>query len=190
MQRINLFSPDMLPKRAPMDFRRALLIVPIFLLFMAVVVWWQKSVLNDEQTRTNNARDDLDAVLTQIAELSQQLPSTPHIVDIPQLQQQLQERQAFLAQLQQKNTIQKGFSPVLKQLSDAAVTSIWLTDIHADAGTLILKGETLTPDKMPDWLVQLQNGPSDQSLQFSQLKLQRLDNKPVLAFSVNGAWQR
>jgi Tfp pilus assembly protein PilN len=189
MQRINLFSADLLPKRDALDFRRALWLLPAVFALLIIVALWQRAALHQERQRTDSARADVQAVLDQISAMSRQLPASAPAVSIEQLRQQLTERQAVLAALTSEHSASQGFSAFLMRLAEHADPAIWLTAITLDHAQVQLQGATVKPENLPDWLLSLQHGDGDKTLRFGQLQLQRVDDKPVLQFEVNGQWQ-
>ncbi len=189
MQRINLFTTDLLPQREWLEFRRVIWLLPMVIVLLLLLAYGQRMALQQERASTQKARDDMQSVLNQIADMSRQLPQTTVIVDAATLRQQLHERQTFLASLQSESAVQKGFSPFLLQLAQQSDPAIWLTDIQIDPTAVQLKGATLKPENMPDWLLTLQQPKTPSALRFGQLQLQRVDDKPILQFTVHGQWQ-
>ena len=187
MQRINLLSADMLPQREVLDFQRALWIVPLFAIVLLAIAFYQRSLLQQERGATAAARASLQQVLDQISQVSRGLPPVRPLLSADELQARLQERQTFLASLQRSDWSHNGFSRVLQSLAEQTDNGIWLTSIHIDAQSVKLKGGTIAPDKLPDWLARLQQQSSFTPIQFAHLQLQRPEDKPFLAFDVQGS---
>lgn len=84
-----------------------------------------------------------------------------------------------------------GFSALLAALGQAPVTGMWFTAIRFDDGgeNVALKGESRTPELLPEYLQQLSEQPAFSGRRFSVLRMQQhadAENKTdALAFELH-----
>lgn len=68
-----------------------------------------------------------------------------------------------------------GFSALLAALGESPIAGMWFTNIGFDGGgeSVILKGETRTPELLPEYLQQLSAQPAFSGRRFSVLRMQQ-----------------
>lgn len=187
MQRINFYSTELLPQRERLDFRQMLFVLPVFLLLLIAITFYQRGLLQQEKQQSLAARESMQTVLEQISQLSAQHVPNARPVNIEELRLRLAQQKKLLAELAAQDWSDRGFSDILNSLAMQAEPSIWLTVIGVDKNAVQLKGATLKPENIPDWLARLQQQAALSDVHFTQLQLLRDDNKPIVNFEVKSS---
>lgn len=188
MQQINLFLAEFAPTPQRFGLRTLLRTLLGLLLLLLLIGVFLVQQLQQEREHTQTARTELDAVITRISETRGNEQARQNVAaQLEQLRTLLDQRQALLSDLQQREAKQtSGFASLLQTLAETHDSRLWLTQFSLQGEHLQLTGETLNAAAVPAWLNRLQQRPPIQGLRFAGLQLQRIDAKPgVLAFSLN-----
>jgi Tfp pilus assembly protein PilN len=187
MQQVNLFQAEYSPTPQRLGLRVLLQAAIGTLLVLLVIGVFLLQQLSRERSRSEEARAGLDSVITAISQSKGNEHARQRVAEqMQQLRTRLEEQQALLADLQQREQRQThGFASLLHALAAQHDSRLWLTHIALKDERLLLAGETLNAAAVPAWLGQLQHQPPIQGLRFGGLQLLRIESKPgVLAFAV------
>lgn len=188
MQQVNLFLAEFAPTPQRLGLRTLLQLLLALLLLLMLIGSFLFQQLHQQREQSSNARAALDGVIATISQSKGNEQARQNVAEqLQQLRRQLTDRQALLADLQQREQQQtRGFAPLLQTLAAQHDSRLWLTRITLKADYLQLTGETLNAAAVPHWLGKLQAEPPVQGLRFTGMELHQLADKPgVLAFSLN-----
>ncbi len=194
-QQINLYQPIF--RKQPKIFSAVTVlqmsgIFVLALLLIYIYSLWQSTMLGRQATQLNQ---QLRADTARLAQLEKVLPS--HAVN-PALQAALKSAMAQLDLKQQalsalaKRTygVTGGFSGQLAGLARQHLNGLWLTEIRLARGgaDFEMRGETVDPRLLPEYLQRLAAVPVFQGTEFGMLRIERpKKDRRVLSFRISTA---
>lgn len=176
--RINLYSSTYAPTLNIVSLGNVVLLfvflIVLFTLISVFVTWKANTVQADvEQMRKQLSTLEASVDASQKALLNRK-PNKELIAKIDNLKVTLTQKQGVLEQLarreKSKNT---KFSKVLRDLSNADSSKVWLTYIDIQTTTVILEGYGVEADSMPNWLRKLSATESFSGIDFQHVTLEK-----------------
>lgn len=192
-QQVNLYIRQDVIK-VPLSAVSCMLIVGISLLLLAGVYgynWQQQQSMQAEMASIKREQARLQQDYDKVRQTMVRPVESPELKkELARLNVDLVSKKRFqtlLGQLHSDTRIQ--FSSILEGLSEQAVDGLWLTRIQSDTAirSVILEGEALSPDRVPQYLKGLGQESAYVGAQFDQLQLQ--ETEQGLSFLVNGELQ-
>lgn len=176
---INLFDPTLRPRKVLLPariFAPALGAVALLLVTCAVLQFYETRVAAEARRRMEGRSV---ALQTEIRALGEQLGArrvSPEIEARAASREALRTaRAAAVAALRSSNGVRHGgHARFLRALARQSVDGLWLTEVTvAGAGDIALRGRTLDPELVADYLKRLGREESLHGLAFDQLAFQR-----------------
>ena len=166
-QQINLYLPELRPRRDLVTASRTVLVLSVLLglaLLMSIVQWWQTTLdqnrlvdveqaLQEQTARTERLENEVAARATDQALVRE--------MDTRELRvQQASELYDFMQGTTLGNLV--GYSQHLKDLSRASFTGLWLQEIRivGNADRVMIRGVAQEPAMLPDFVGRLSGGNS------------------------------
>lgn len=178
MQQINLYLPELQPKKEVLSLPQVGLITAAFL-FIFIAFGWSitsdtaalKQQLTSETDKMVAGRPDESALAQEIAAL----------------EYHIQNKSLALNTLKNSDVAASdGFSQLLEELAQSKNSKLWFTDIGINNEVLLLKGQTLDPKLITAWIENATNG-NALSRQFSAIKIEQHSTyKRVYDFELSG----
>lgn len=166
-QQVNLYLPELRPRRDWLTASRLRVVVLTLVVIMAAISgydYWRLSRLESEQSALQAS------VTEQVNETERLEREVAQRSGNERLQRELETRQTrlqrsrnlleFLENTRPGNT--EGFSSMMKDLSRASFEGLWLTEILIRQGgsSVMLRGAARQPAMVPDFIGRLSNGES------------------------------
>ena len=182
-QEINLYRPELRPRRTLFPARQMALLVALLILGLAglnAVSWYE---LDRARKRAANAERGVVAAEARVEEMRRRFPVKK--LD-PALKKRLSNRRDALAKNQ--DVVEKlasgyfgsveGLSAHLEGFARQHVDGTWLTAVRIAAGGkgVALEGRALVPELIPEYLDRLSQEPALETQVFSELSLQIADD--------------
>lgn len=138
-----------------------LILLGLLIIFCLMVIYafWNLHLLNQKGQQLDH---EINALQNRFFSLKKQFPafffSTEVKTSITQLQQELAFQQHLLRTITQRTS----YAKILEGLSTAIIPQVWLQDITINkSGTeIILKGRSLTADKVHQFTANIQHNPT------------------------------
>jgi hypothetical protein len=181
LQQINLYLPELRPRRNWLTARRLVSVAGILLIVMTVTAGWM-------ELQTTLAQSRMDRLQVQIQEQTLRVEQVERETAARATDQALvQEMNARELRLTQSRDLYEfmrstelgnlaGFSGYLMDLSRASFQGIWLSEIRirGDASYVYLSGSADMPAMLPDYVSRLSMGRSDlRTKRFNRLQSTR-----------------
>lgn len=198
MQQVNLYVEELRPKPVTLPAGMILIIwMAGFLVLLALGAWMsiQSGSAAAELAAARETRDQLVNRVEQVqATLAARKVSPDLVARQKQLKSELTRARAFNAQVAQRLTRETGVQPaaIMTGLARRVDTSwLWLTGIGMDlSGAFVLKGETLAPKRLPEWLARLSEEPAFRGATFSYLDVEREEGASASRFVISSVAQQ
>ncbi|GAA4901945.1 PilN domain-containing protein [Ferrimonas pelagia] len=182
--RINLFSPQMLPRKPRLTAPVALAVTLMIAALVSGLVYHASQRSAELAGQVDQLRDEQQTLQQQLAVRSRELSghaADPRLLDaVAQAQAKLQGLQQ-LAQLldQDQLLIEPGFSNLMQDLSTSADRQVWLQQFNVARDQLRLIGQAQNATAVPAWIDRLGELPSLQGRALSQLVIDGDGSGPV-----------
>lgn len=166
-QQINLYLPELRPRRDLVTAARAVQVLGVLLglaLLVSLVQWWQtglnqnrlaevEQALQEQTARTEQLEREVAARATDQALVREMNTRELRV-------QQARELYDFMQGTTLGNLV--GYSQHLKDLSRASFTGLWLQEfrIVGNADNVMIRGVALEPAMLPDYVGRLSGGNS------------------------------
>lgn len=180
-QQINLYLPELRPRRDLVTAVRLLLVVGVLIMGMLLMTGWsayQRSNLEQQLARIELAVTEQTVRTERVErELAARATDQALVREMNAREQRLAQSRD-LYEFMSNTTLGNlgGFSEHMKDFSRASFQGLWLTEIRVrgDAGYVYLKGYAELPAMLPDYVGRLSAGRSAVSAQrFSRLQSSR-----------------
>ena len=184
-QQINLFQPIFRKERKILSFRALIQISGIVVVALVILYGyglWNNSRLNKELAVVKKQHDDRMAMLERISrKASQHAGDVTSNEEVARLEAELVARR-YVVSLMSKDSSdnrnasnEEGFSQYLEIFSRRVVQGMWISRFSVDDGGkhLLIKGGTLSPDRLPVFLSGLSEEPILGGVEFSVLQMSR-----------------
>lgn len=188
-QQVNLYTPELRPRREWLTLNQLVLAGGLALLLMALISGTQRWSLNQEQQQLIEQRSELEALRLRVEEQEAALQARgikPGLQEsVAQLERQLRQRRDLVSRTEQLAvSAEKGFSPYLRSLARQSDSELWLTRIRINlgAGELRLQGRTKSGDQVPRYMNRLKQEPLFSGRRFADFSLQRETENGALTF--------
>ncbi len=179
MQQVNLYQPELRPRRVVLPARQVVLIVGLFALALTVVHAWTYSRLLPLRERAAAVEQQLIAAEARVDQLRESYP--PRVADAA-LRKRLERRRATLAHTREiavglRNGAYgaiDGLSGYLAGLARQHVDGTWLTRVRVVRGgrSLGLEGKALAAELVPAYVDRLSNESLFRGKAFEALELE------------------
>ncbi|MDX1588774.1 MAG: PilN domain-containing protein [Oleiphilaceae bacterium] len=188
-QRVNLYTPELRPRREWLTLNQLVLAGALCVLLMGLVSLALRWELGQEQQQLAQLRSE-HAALTRVVEemetaLSERGVEPGLQEQVAQLERQVRQRRDLLSRTEQlTGGGEKGFSPYLRSLARQSDSGLWLTRIRVDlrSDQLRLQGRTKSGDQIPRYLNRLKQEPLFSGHGFGDFALERDPESGVLEF--------
>jgi Tfp pilus assembly protein PilN len=162
---INLFNPDLLPRKTPLPASLVPWVIGAGMLVCAAVAVWVTVQTHAALAEARLAAEQLSPLSAESqllqARINSNQPDAQLQVEVRHLERKLQSRQQALTLLEAEGAGgDTGFSQQLRALSHQSMEGLWLTHIEMAGEQLSLQGQTLSADKVPRWMAALRREPS------------------------------
>ncbi|RUO18081.1 PilN domain-containing protein [Aliidiomarina haloalkalitolerans] len=187
---INLYRPDLIPKRPILDFERllvAIIIVWVIGIGMRVVLEARGLALNNQvqsaQTQLNQKQQTMQQLAGQVAQL-QIDPVLERRVE--NLRTEVAKSRSVLSEFRAIGAIQSfDYAAILTELATIHEDGIWLTQINERNGVLSLQGYVTEPALVARWVQKFDDTTNLGQRQFGRIQMTRQENDS-LQFSLQG----
>lgn len=191
MQQINLYLPEFHPRKEILSFPQMLMAIGGIVLLFVAYGMWQSSNLSIIEQQIAQEKNMLEPLRVQQKELDKLLANRPDEKrvdsDIESLQNEVDLKSKALEVLKGSDiSASKGFSLLLEELARNKNKNIWFTDITVKNDVLLIKGQTLDPKLISEWI---ESTEKQQALgrQFAAIDIQRNENNSrVFEFELSG----
>ncbi|MDX1678792.1 hypothetical protein [Arsukibacterium sp.] len=186
-QWINLYQADLKPKQQTMALS-SLAVLVLLALTISLLAWGGLQWQQRQQIEVNNlAEQQLQRQQEQLGLLQQALlqrqPSSTLVAERDQLKRRVEQQVALQQYLAaQQLGADYAYSVVLQQLTDADISSVWLTHFTLRPASSELQGLTLVPAAVPGWLESLRAFQYFKGQRFNELRLTRLPEQQAVKF--------
>lgn len=195
MQQINLYLPEFHPRREPLNARHMGMAVLAALIIITLWSLWSVSHTGQLENQLETERAELQAVQTQVEELTGQLPARRGDSveeQVARLRDEVRRREQILRLITRQNLgNSEGFSRQLQTLARQSMDDLSLERISLLSGGnyVELSGRVRQPELVPVYLQRLRNDQSFAQVGFGVLDVAREpdDRGPGLSFSVQRA---
>lgn len=194
MQQINLYLPELRPKREPMRARHIGWAVLAMVLLLIPVSLWSAARTDALEEQVATATDKLQALQAQVLELQGQALAAGDVdleAEIGRLREDIRRRERLKTLMTQQNLGNaEGFSQQMHGLARQALNDLtleWFSLQHG-GGYVELGGRVLSADLVPLYLQRLRQEPSFADTRFGVLDMGR-DDAPTtgLVFELSRA---
>ena len=182
MQRVNLYTEALRPKREALRADTALLILLGLLLLLLASMVWARLGVADLQRQVQQLTDDNDRRAAEVAGLAAQMAARPGAESVQAAldasNARIQQQQQLLGRIQGLVADAGGFAEPLAALARQSIPQVWLTRVELLPVTqeLRLEGATRQPEWLPVYLDRLGSESVFHGRKFSQFTLQREDD--------------
>lgn len=200
-QQINLCTPILLTQRRYFSAATMVQALLVFVVFGAALAGYWVSTLRDASQGLNRTLAQQAQELTSLQNAITQTKATAGPVpaalsqDLQSRQGELRQREQLLAELQ-RGLFRSGagHSDRLQLVAQTIPAKVWLTEVNVDAGTLELKGFTLEPSALNDWVSKLAQSPLLDGQSLAAIKVESARGTaaavPVWSFTLVSAMGR
>jgi len=162
---INLFNPDLLPRKASLPASHLPWGLGAGLVVCFAVMGWVSIRTSAAQAEATRAAQEISPLLAESqllqARINANKPDAKLQSEVSQLERKLQLRQQAVALLTAESDAgARGFSDRLVTLSRHAIEGLWLTTIDMTGDQVSLEGRTVSAEKLPRWMSSLRSEPS------------------------------
>lgn len=191
MQRINLYQDELKEAKVLLPARQMLVIAGLALAGMAALGSWS-------QTWSSGPRAEADAIQKQADQQDQVVRGLQdQVARMAPNEALVRQAEALQSRLRNTRLMRQAVAPsrglinfswYLEGLGRQSRDSIWLTEIRiGDQGrTFLLRGGTLDPSLVPEYIQSLENEPIYAGLSFDNLSMSLVeDDLPHLQFSIS-----
>ena len=190
MQQINLYLPELQPKKEVLSLPQVGLITAAFLFIFIAFGWSITSDTAALKQQLTSETEMLKPLELQKQELDKMVAGRPDesalAEEIAALEYHIQNKSLALNTLKNSDVAASdGFSQLLEELAQSKNSKLWFTDIGINNEVLLLKGQTLDPKLITAWIENATNG-NALSRQFSAIKEQHSTYKRVYDFELSG----
>jgi len=162
---INLFNPDLLPRKASLPASHLPWVLGAGLMVCFAVTGWVSIRTTAAQAEATQAAQEMSPLVAESQLLQSRInankPDAQLQREVSQLERKLQLRQQAIALLTAEGDGgERGFSGRLITLSRHAIEGLWLTTIDVTGDQVSLLGQTVSAEKLPRWMSSLRSEPS------------------------------
>lgn len=185
MQQINLYQPLFRKQEkifsAKTMLQGAAMVAVGIALFFAYAAWQTRN-LAAQAEQFQRQRDEAAKRVTELARAwPERSKSAALEQEVVRLRTELRSKQRVVAHLADRSTGNTtGYSAHLEGLARQRLPQLWLTQIGLRRGgdTLELRGSTLNPEQVPQYLQRLSAEPAFAGVEFRQFTLSRGEKTP------------
>lgn len=183
-QQINLLNPALIKQKAYLTLSNLAVFLVIMLIIMILINSYNASRLTALRAHRMQLAEELEVAQEQLKQAS--LQHTARLTDktlaplIVDLEQKLKVREEILEVIKHASTSSEtSFSFTMRALARQRLDGLWLTgfDIDTSIDALTIKGRTLQPELVPQYLTKLRAEPALHGRSFSALNISM--SKPV-----------
>lgn len=191
MQKINLYLPELQPKKEVLSLPQVGVITAAFLFIFIAFGWSMTSDTAALKQQLSSETDMLKPLELQKQELDKMVAGRPDenalADEIAALEYDIQNKSLALNTLKNSDVAASdGFSQLLEELAQTKSNKLWFTDIGINNEVLLLKGQTVDPKLITAWIENATNG-NALSRQFSAIKIEQHSTyKRVYDFELSG----
>ena len=191
MQQINLYLPELQPKKEVLSLPQVGLITAAFLFIFIAFGWSITSDTAALKQQLTSETEMLKPLELQKQELDKMVAGRPDesalAEEIAALEYHIQNKSLALNTLKNSDVAASdGFSQLLEELAQSKNSKLWFTDIGINNDVVLLKGQTLDPKLITAWIENATNG-NALSRQFSAIKIEQHSTyKRVYDFELSG----
>jgi hypothetical protein len=178
-QQINLYDPALLRKRDWLALGNVVVLMAVLVVAVSATGYLERLDLPALTAQADASESQLKATRKQITELGQQVATRK---PDPRLEQEvvakrllLGTRGEVLVMLRQSLGPEAGssFAAYLQGFARQTVAGLWLMDFYIDAssGSMEIKGRTIDPALLPEYIRRLNKEKAFQGREFAALKL-------------------
>ncbi|MCH8499978.1 MAG: hypothetical protein LAT63_16000 [Marinobacter sp.] len=184
MQRINLYTDALRPKREPLRADNAVLVLLGAVLLVLASMVWARLGVTDLQRQVQQFTAENDRRAAEVAGLAAQMAARPGAESVQAAldvsNARIQQKQQLLDRIQALVADDSGFSEPLAALARQSIPQVWLTRVELLPLTqeLRLEGQTRQPEWLPVYLERLGSEAAFRGRTFSQFALTRGDDEP------------
>lgn len=191
IQRVNLFTEDLRPRKERLQAGTALAIVGVGLLLVilaAGVMHFQNMDLAARVTSLEQQNRQLEQAVAQLEETAQaRQPDADLEAELAKVTETLARRQRLLEKVESLVLSEdRRFSPGMAALARQIPEDVWLTGITlaAEADQVILEGRSRSGALVPEYLERLGQEPAFSGKTFSAFRLSRPEEGAWIEFHV------
>ena len=191
MQKINLYLPELQPKKEVLSLPQVGVITAAFLFIFIAFGWSMTSDTAALKQQLSSETDMLKPLELQKQELDKMVAGRPDenalADEIAALEYDIQNKSLALNTLKNSDVAASdGFSQLLEELAQTKSNKLWFTDIGINNEVLLLKGQTVDPKLITAWIENATNG-NALGRQFSAIKIEQHSTyKRVYDFELSG----
>ena len=191
MQQINLYLPEFQPKKEVLNFAQLGLTALASALLFSAYGWYLGSQTDFYTAQLAQEKAMIEPLEVQQAELDKILASRPDEsrmdIRIARLELDIANKTLALQTLKNSDiSASSGFSHLISDLAKPKNSRIWFTDIMLNQDILSLKGQTLEPQLITEWIEQSSESKTLMR-QFSTISIEENENnKRVYDFELAG----
>lgn len=181
-QQINLCTPILLPQKQPFAANTMVMALAAFLVLGGgLCAYWVLSLNSSSQslqTNLNSLDKDRESLVT--AMKSQQANTGAKAGDLNQdvelLQAQLVQRERLLTEMRRGLLLEgQGHAARLRLVAETIPSQVWVTELVADENQMEVRGYTLVPSALNDWVARLAVNPVLEGQTLSAIKVERVN---------------
>ncbi len=190
-QQVNLFTPELRPRREPLTLGQLLMGWGVFagvLVLLGSVSGFDVWQLSSQRAETVEQWELLKATNQRLKASFSTAPDATLEAEVARLRRAQLERERLMALLEEYQVEQaQGFSGYLDDLATHRVEGMWLSAIALETGGrwIQLKGLTTDPAQVPEFLRQLSEGSSFDGHRFDAFELKETESG-LLEFDIVG----
>jgi Tfp pilus assembly protein PilN len=183
-QQINLFNPIFLKKKkhfSAVTMAQALGLILLGSLAVAGYARWQLAALEASAVETEQQLKSTKAQVAKVtANYAPRQKSKALEEEIQRMEVELKSRQQAF-EIVQRGSLgnSKGYAEYLYALSRQVVDGLWLTGFRIEGNEIELRGRSLKPDLVPEFIKRLKHEPIMQGKSFARLAMETPAGEPV-----------
>jgi len=177
-QQINLYNPLLLKQQKIFSAVTMAQALGLIVLGLVAVYGYARYQVSSLQTESDRAAKRHEATLAKLSRVSQQFgPRQKNAtlgVSIKQIETELAALAEVQAVLKQGGAMSaSGFSPYFNALGRQAVEGLWLTGFSIAGGEMSIKGRTLKPGLVPEYIARLSTEQVMRGRTFAMLEMRQ-----------------
>ncbi|MEC7378215.1 MAG: PilN domain-containing protein [Pseudomonadota bacterium] len=191
IQRVNLYTEELRPRKEKLQAGTALAIVGVGLLLIILasgVMRFQNTDLAARVTSLEQRNQQLERAVAQLEETVQaRQPDADLESELAEVTETLARRQRLLEKVENLVLSEdRRFSPGMAALARQIPEDVWLTGITlaADADQVVLEGRSRNSALVPQYLERLGQEPAFAGKTFGAFRLSRPEERPWIEFHV------
>lgn len=190
-QQVNLYTPELRPRREWLTLNHLVLAAGLSLVLMGLISGALRWPLHQERQALEPLREEQAALHRVVEEMETALAARrvePQLQEqVTRLERQVRQRRDLVSRTEQLTANgQRGFSPYLRSLARQSDGELWLTRIRINlaADEMRLQGRTKSGDQVPRYMHRLKQEPLFSGRRFADFSLQREPESGTLTFSL------